>query len=210
MALWVIASDGKNKLLTFYLPKKYTSYRPKVTEQNKQQNNQHKVTLFEFIEKHHNVFTVLGVMGGLAALFTRLENAQYLSILSFVIMLILDIQIWFSFPRNENASISITVFEMFFQLYIFAIGYYLLSAYWTVLKPFLFIIVALALYGVFAVSLILTIRKYKFNILIREFSGKGKIKSGIIRGLISGLIIGLPLIPCFYISIFLLGLFGIS
>jgi len=165
-------------------------------------DQQQQVSLFEFIEKYHNVFTVLGVMGGLAALFTRLENAEYLSILSFAIMLILDIQIWFSFPRNEKASLSITIFEMFFQIYIFAIGYYLFSAYWGIIKPFFVLIVATALFGLFAGLFIITIRKYKINVLIRELSGQGKIKSGILRSLLSGAIIGGTFLLALYFQVY--------
>lgn len=192
-------------MLTFFLPLTYRC-KTKLTKSDQQQE----VTLFEFIEKYHNVFTVLGVMGGLAALFTRLQDAEYLSILSFVIMLILDIQLWFSFPRNEKASLSITVFEMFFQIYIFAIGYYLLSAYWGIIKPFFVLIVATALFGLFAGLIIKIIRKYKINFLIREVSGQGKIKSGILRGFLSGGIIGGLFLLAFFISKFILSLIGFS
>ena len=193
-------------MLTFCLPLTYIGVGLKLTMSDQQQQ----VSLFEFIEKYHNVFTVLGVMGGLAALFTRLENAEYLSILSFAIMLILDIQIWFSFPRNEKASLSITIFEMFFQIYIFAIGYYLFSAYWGIIKPFFVLIVATALFGLFAGLFIITIRKYKINVLIRELSGQGKIKSGILRSLLSGAIIGGTFLLALYISKFIIGLIGFS
>ncbi len=182
----------------------------KTEEKQLKTKSKKEVSLKQFIEENHKLFTVIGVMGGLAALFTRLQDAEYLSILSFVIMLILDIQLWFGFPRNEEASLSITVFEMFFQIYIFAIGYYLFSAYWGIIKPFFVLIVATALFGLFAGLLIITIRKYKINFIIREVTGQGKLKTGALRGLISGGIIGGLFLLAFFVSQFILSLIGFS
>jgi hypothetical protein len=171
---------------------------------------QPKETLVEFINKYHNVFTVLGVMGGLAALFTRLQNAEYLSILSFAIMLILDIQLWFKFPRNEKGTFSITIFEMFFQVFMAAIGYYLFSAYWIFIEPYLIFLVSFSLFGVFCGILIVIVRKCKFNIIIREITGEGKIKSSILRTVIASSIIGGLFIAALFISKYLLTLLGFS
>ena len=180
--------------------------RPELSETEPQP----KETLIDFINKYHNIFTVLGVMGGLAALFTRLQNAEYLSILSFIIMLILDIQLWFKFPRNERGTISIVIFEMFFQVFIAAIGYYLFSTYWIFIKPYLILLVSFALFGVFCGILIVSMRKCKIHIIIREITGEGKIKSGILRTVIASSIIGGLFIAALFISKWLLPLIGIS
>jgi hypothetical protein len=174
------------------------------------ETKQHKETLIEFIDKNHNIFTVIGVMGGLAALFTRLQNAEYLSILSFAIMLILDVQLWFNFPRSEKGAFSVFIFEMFFQVFMAAIGYYLFSAYWLFIKPFLLFLIAFALFGLFCGILIVIRRKSKFNIIIREITGEGKIKSHILRTIIASSIIGGLFLVALYISKVLLILFGTS
>jgi hypothetical protein len=125
-------------------------------------------------------------------------------------MLILDMQLWLKFPRNEKGTFSIFIFEMFFQIFVAAIGYYLFSAYWLFIKPFLVFLVSFALFAVFCGLLIFNMRKVKINVIIREITGEGKIKSSILRTIIASSIISGLFIAAFFLSKFLVGLFGIA
>jgi hypothetical protein len=168
------------------------------------------ITLIDFIDKYHNIFAVIGVMGGLAALFTRLPGAEYLSILSFAIMLILDVQLWWKFPRNENASKSVTIFEMFFQLFMAAIGYYIVTSYWAFIRPYLVFILSISLFGLFCWISVSVIRKVKINFVIRELTGEGKIKNSILRSIVASSLIGGLFIVALLLSLFILSLAGLT
>jgi hypothetical protein len=108
-----------------------------------------KVTIADFIEKHHKMFTVLGVFGGLTALFTRLEDASYLAAISFVLFLLLDFELWIKFPKSEEASSRLKFFEVFMQMLLFAIGIYIVQTYTDFVYAFMPIIVMLIFGAVF-------------------------------------------------------------
>lgn len=95
------------------------------------------------------MFTVLGVFGGLTALFTRLEDASYLAAISFVLFLLLDFELWIKFPKSEEASLRLKFFEVFMQMLLFAIGIYIVQAYTDFVYAFMPIIVMLIFGAVF-------------------------------------------------------------
>jgi len=88
-----------------------------------------KINLEQFISDHYHMFTVMGVFGGLTALFAKLENASYLAFFSFLMFILLDVDIWVKFPKSEEASLSLKIFEAFSQLYVVLVGIYLVQAY---------------------------------------------------------------------------------
>ena len=144
-----------------------------------------KVTLKQFIEDNHNLFTTMGVFGGLAALFTRLENAEYLSFIAFAMLLLLDWELWRAFPKSEEATLTITIFEYFSQMFMFLIGAYICIAYMTYILPLLPTILA----SVLAAISILLFKRFELYKYVRKIAPEGKRYSSLIRSIIAGGII---------------------
>jgi hypothetical protein len=53
----------------------------------------------------------MGVFGGLTTLFTRLENASYLVLISFMMFLVLSFEFWRKFPKTFQTTLSLYIFE---------------------------------------------------------------------------------------------------
>jgi hypothetical protein len=159
-----------------------------------------KISLEQFIIDHYQMFTVLGVFGGLTALFVRLENAAYLSFLSFVIFVFLNLDLWVKFPKSEKASLSLKVFEGLLQFLWILVAVYLIQAYpdyVAALMPtfFMFIFGGIFLY---------TFNKFKLFEPIRKITPPFRQRSTIIRMAIGMAII----ITIILVSIFLGSLVG--
>jgi hypothetical protein len=150
-----------------------------------------RMNLSDFIDKNHRLFTVMGVFGGLAALFTRLEKAEYLAFTSFAILLILNWELWRAFPKSEEASFGLTVFEMFLQFFLLMIGTYLYSTYLSeyVTYELLSRILPIISFGLFAGVAVLLFRKFRLYDYVRKIAPDGKSYTPIFRGLIALLII---------------------
>jgi hypothetical protein len=159
-----------------------------------------KVSLRQFINENYYLFTTIGVIGGLAALFTRLENGELLSFTTFVMLLLLDFELWRTFPRSEEASVTLAVFEWLSQAFLFLVFVYLYMAYPTYFRWFFAIIV----FSVFAVIFVLLDRKLKFYVYFRRILPEAKWYTSAIRALISGGIIGLGFLLAFVITNFVL------
>jgi hypothetical protein len=108
-----------------------------------------KISLEQFISDHHQMFTVIGVFGGLTALFAKLENASYLAFFSFLMFILLDVDIWIRFPKSEEASLSLKIFEALSQLYVVLIGIYLVQTYPNFVGPLLPLLFTLIFSGIF-------------------------------------------------------------
>ena len=149
------------------------------------------VTIRDFIDKNHRLFTVMGVFGGLAALFTRLENAEYLAFISFAILLLLDWELWITFPKSEEASSSLTVFEWFLQFFLFMIAIYIYSTYVSahMTHKLVSTILPIILFGVFAGITVLIFQKFRLYEHIRKVAPEGKSYAPILRGWFALLII---------------------
>lgn len=137
-----------------------------------------KVTLREFIEENYRLFTTIGVAGGLTAVFTRLENAEYLAFLSFIMLILLDWELWVAFPKSEEASITLTVFEWLLQIFLFAVGGYICISYTNYVLALLPVIIFSVLGGVF----IILNKKFKLYEYVRKIAPENKRYSSIIRG----------------------------
>lgn len=161
-----------------------------------------RITLREFIENNHRLFTVIGVVGGLAALFTRLENAEYLAFIAFVMLVLLDWELWVSFPKSEEASVTLAVFEMFSQIFLIAIAIYIYVAYPTYVMNFLPII----FFAIFAGIFVLLNRRLKTYAYIRRIAPEGKWYSSLIRGLIASGILALIALISFVVGYYLINL----
>lgn len=152
-----------------------------------------KVELKAFINENDKLFTAIGVMGALAALFTQLKDAQYLSFTAFVLLLLMDWELFRSFPKSEEASITLTIFEMFSQIFLIGIGIYLYTAYPTIVLTYLPVI----LFGIFAGIFVLLNRKLKTYTYVRRIAPEDKWYSSLVRGLIAIGIILLILVLAF-------------
>ncbi len=137
-------------------------------------------TLKAFIDENDKLFTAIGVMGALAALFTTIKNGEYLAFLSFLLLLILDYQLILLIPKIKNSSVSLVVFQGVFQAFVSAIFAYIVQQY-----PKYLILVIPSLDGLVLVG--------GFVLLRRKYSRR-------ISALVAGaLFVGLMLI--YYIAI---------
>lgn len=119
-----------------------------------------RITIKEFIDENDKLFTAIGVMGALAALFTTLKNAEVLSLLSFILLLILDWQLIMVFPKMRDSSASLVFFEVFSQAFFGTIGAYIFQQY----PKYLFLIIPSSSGLVVAGGFILLRRKYSRKI----------------------------------------------
>lgn len=155
-----------------------------------------KIGLEEFIKEHHEMFTVIGVFGGLTALFAKLENASYLAFFSFLMFLLLDVTIWIKFPKSEEASLSLKIFEAFSQFYVVLIGVYLVQAYPNYVVPLLPVFFTLIFSGIF----FFLFNKFKLFEPIRSVSPTLGARRFAVR-----VIIGIAIVMGLFILAFLLG-----
>lgn len=152
-------------------------------------------------------------MGGLATLFTRLADpaanplgfsiASLISFFTFAMMILLAWELWKQFPKSEEASFTITIFEGLAVMFVFTLGGYLLFAYPEVVRnfvllPIFVIIVYICLYGAFT----LVNRRLKAYAFFRKIAPEGSKYSSLKRGIIAALIIS----PLFIIALFLIHL----
>jgi hypothetical protein len=157
----------------------------------KEKSETKKLGLEEFIKEHYYMFTVLGVFGGLTALFTKLENASYLAFLSFTIFIVLDLDIWIKFPKSEEASLSLKIFEILFQIYFIAVGVYLVQAY----PDYVALLLPTFLMLIFAGLFLLVFARLELFKPIRRISPPFRRRSTIIRMIIGmSIIMGLFLV----------------
>jgi hypothetical protein len=125
-----------------------------------------KISLEQFIKEHSEMFTVIGVFGALTAFFARLENASYLAFFSFLIFILLDVDLWIRFPKSEKAGWTLKIFEGFLQLYIALVGYYLIQVYPNYVAPAMLAVFMVAFLAFF----LFTINKYRLYEPLRRRS----------------------------------------
>jgi hypothetical protein len=82
-----------------------------------------------FIDENDKLLTAIGLLGGLAALFTTIKNDEYFSFLSFLLLFILDLQLLMLIPKVRDSSVSLVVFQVVFQVFLSAIGGYIIQQY---------------------------------------------------------------------------------
>jgi hypothetical protein len=155
-----------------------------------------KIGLEQFIREHHEMFTVIGVFGGLTALFAKLENASYLAFFSFLMFILLDVDIWIRFPKSEEASLSLKIFEALSQLYVVLIGIYLVQAYPNYVAPLLPLLFTLIFSGIF----FFLFGKFKMFEPIRKISPRLGARRFVVR-----MIIGMAIVIGLFILSMVLG-----
>jgi hypothetical protein len=86
-----------------------------------------KVDLREFVKENYQLLASMGVFGGLTALFTRIENAEYLSFVSFMMFVVLGFELWAKFPIRKEESLNLIIFEyLSYSLVLSVLGYVIL------------------------------------------------------------------------------------
>jgi len=104
-----------------------------------------KVTLKDFINDNDKLFTAIGVVGALAALFTTIKDGQALSFFAFVLLVVLDLELWGAFPKRTKLSWNLQIFQFVSQVLLFSIAIYIWNNYRSFAKPYL----GLLIYGLF-------------------------------------------------------------
>jgi hypothetical protein len=133
-----------------------------------------KITLRSFIEKNYQLITSIGVFGALTTLFTRLENASYLSFVTFAMFFILTWEFVDSFPVIEKSSIRFVAFELLTMILMVFVGYYIFTTYVTAFwKVFVFLSM-LVLYP--AISIVLY-QRFKLSSRIQRRIPEGRLRS---------------------------------
>jgi hypothetical protein len=94
-----------------------------------EQNLAKKVSLPNFIEQNYRLLTTMGVFGGLTTLFTRLENASYLSVISFLMFIVIGIELYRKIPK-EVKSLSLAIFESLIVMLVISLTIYLLTYFY--------------------------------------------------------------------------------
>ena len=96
-----------------------------------------KVSLKQFIDENYRLFTAMGVTAGLTALFTRLENAEYLVFLSFVMFVLLEIELLLSLKGVKETSYNMALFKLLSLYLLVAVSTYIILFYIDYLPGFL-------------------------------------------------------------------------
>lgn len=94
-------------------------------------------TLESFIEKYEKLLTVMGVFGGLTALFTQIEGGTILVFLTFSIFFLLGMELYAKFPawkelaKGGEDAIRLFIFRILLTVLVIGIAVYLLYYYST-------------------------------------------------------------------------------
>jgi hypothetical protein len=80
-----------------------------------------------FIDENYRLLTAMGVFGGLTTLFTRLEDASYLTFLSFLMFIILGIELYRKSPAS--GTFSMYLFQNLIITLLAVVALYLLLHY---------------------------------------------------------------------------------
>jgi hypothetical protein len=86
-----------------------------------------------FIDKHHKLLTVIGVFGGLTAVFLNVPNegmATFLSFWSFLVFGVLCWELFTKFPTITALNSRLVLFQFLTMFLAFAVFLYVAVVYW--------------------------------------------------------------------------------
>jgi len=147
-----------------------------------------KIELRTFIDENYRLITLLGVFGGLTAFFVTLESNiknPFLSFSSLAIFLLLSLELWLSFPKSENATARLKLFEYFFVILHISLFGYIFEKYKKQIHFFSFFVFLL----LYAHILIEIIVKFKLYERVRKITPEYKWYSGLFRAVFSILMV---------------------
>lgn len=108
-----------------------------------------KVTLSDFIEENYKLLASMGVFGGLTTLFTRIENAEYIVFLSFMMFLVLGAELWTRFPKDKETSLKLNIFQNLMLSLVLSIFVYLVLTYTEGVFAYLIVVLPIIAIGTF-------------------------------------------------------------
>jgi hypothetical protein len=111
-----------------------------------------KKQLKEFIDENDKLLTVFGVFGGLTGFFIQLR-LDLLAFVSFFVFILLLIEVMSSFPKSEEASILLNLFQYAFLFMLIILGFYLVTTYRQILLQISYFLL-FVLYSVIAIKVI--------------------------------------------------------
>lgn len=135
----------------------------------------------------------MGIFAALTAFFSsKREIIIYLSFFSFIMFLLICWELWVSFPKSEESSTNLKVFEYFFMLLLLSVAGQILISYKDILLTYSSFIIIVCLLYIYDVIFIKIINKYKLYLFIRNLAETDKRLAPLIRSL--GFIIFLEII----------------
>lgn len=143
-----------------------------------------KITIKQFIDENHKLLTVMGVFAALTAFFSsKKEISVYLSFFSFIMFLLLCWEFWVSFPKSEESSTNLKVFEYFFMLLLLSLAGQIFISYKDILLYYSSYIIIVSLLYIYSIILIKIINKYKLYLFVRNLAEKDEKLAPLIRSL---------------------------
>lgn len=151
-----------------------------------------KITLKRFIDDNHKLLTIIGVFTALTAFFSsKRDFGIFASFFSFIMLLLLYWELWVNFPKSEESSTNLQVFEYFFMLLLFALAGEFLIFYKDILLTYSNLMIFVALLYAYSVIFIKIINKYKLYLVVRNFAERNERWSPLIRSLAFILTLGI-------------------
>ena len=152
-----------------------------------------KKTLKDFIEGNQRLLTVMGVFVALTAFFSsKSQFGIYLSFISFIMFLLLYWEFWISFPKSEESSTNLKVFEYFSMLLLFFVTGQILISYKDILLTYSSVIIKVSLFYIYSITLIKIYNKYKIYLLVRNLAERDEKLAPVIRSL--GFIVAIEIV----------------
>lgn len=151
----------------------------------------------EFIHESHELITAMGVFAALTVYFSFNINTipdKFLSFFSLIIFLLMCVEIWKSFPSFEHRSFSLSLFQLFFIMFVFSLISYIYSIHKDIVMIFLYP----ALIIIYFIVFFILFKIFKIFKYIREKSEKYKTLSPFIRDIDLLLILVLSLLLSYF------------
>jgi len=137
------------------------------------------IDLSTFVKENYQLMSVMGVFGAISAIFaTSKIDYEFISSIPFGIFLLVAIQLWLKFPKSEEASAIMRLFEAFFLMFIFSVFFIIYSESKTFFIMLIFFL-SVAFFEVFSTILI---NRYRFYKIVRTVANKFKRFDRYIRG----------------------------
>lgn len=162
-----------------------------------------KIGLKEFVDENHRLLSVFGIFGALTAFFAQLQ-LDILTAISFVLFTFLWVEVWFSFPKSEQASIRMSMFEVAFVTLFFALVYYLGIRYKNYIVSFSWII----FFILYAYAAVAALQSKQIGYRIFAVSSKSGKLDVVIRTIVAGLIVVVVILLTVLSSRLVITLFG--
>ena len=138
-----------------------------------------KIALKEFVEENKSLLTVAGVFAALAAFFSSSKENPFTSFFTFVIFLLLCVELWRSFPKSEKASFNLKIFEYFFMFLVFSVVIQILMEYRDLISQFSFLI----FFGIYTLLVLKFVDRFEYFMFVRKIAEKHKNLDPLIRSL---------------------------